>query len=239
MRIKPSIAVFSVLTVLPIPATSARAQPLTGHVRWEASKDGGFTWDSFITLLPDQPYKVRAMASWTDGPTPSQGLANVAFDQVDLIGALPSDQFFIDTAFKQQPFPGEVWTVQPGSGASSGWKKLDHETPVLPMDMGQLPPIFMGQPNPDFSAANPIRLLEMDAMAGWPLDRNITISGQYRRSGTPPVNSFRVYTTPSGVNKTPAREATQDELRIYIIPAPSTMIALACGGLIVGQRRRA
>jgi len=220
---------------------SAGAQPLTGLVKWEASADGGATWHSYLPLAPGSAYKVRATASWTDGATPSVGFAGASVEQIDLIGAGPGDFFDIAAAYTKQPQPGEVWTVQPGTGASAGFLKIENVVPIRRVIFGQFAPILpTGDPNPEFEASNPILLMEMDAVAAAdPAGRIINIRGQWQRSGTPLVNYFRIYTADTGDNRAPVEEAVQFGVTIdTVIPSPGSLSLLATTGVMVTRRRR-
>lgn len=234
-------AIWSLAAVLIAPA-GALAQPLTGQVTWQASGDGGATWRSYLPLAPGSPYKVRAVASWTEGVMPTFGLTLISFEQVDLVGAGAGDVFDIESAYAFKPPPEvEPWTVQAGTGASEGFLKIDNIDPIRRVIFGQLPKIIPGGvPNPDFTAANPLLLLEMDAVAAAdPSGRIINISGTWTRQGTPPRNQMRVYTTETGSSDFPMTDAMQTAVTIdTIIPAPSGGVVLGIGMMAGASRRR-
>lgn len=224
---------------------SAFAQPATGLFKWEVSADGGGTWQSDIVLGASDPYKVRAVASWTDGATPSIGFAGATFEQIDIVGAALGDTFGgamnpgdVPTYVKRLQGTPETWTLQAGSGASFGALKIDNGVTTARTNFGQLPKTLPGGvPNPNFSAANPLVVFEMDCVTGVS-DHDITFSGAWTRLGTPASNEFKVYTTETGTNKKPAAEATQMSATVHIIiPAPASAAVLV-GGLAAFRRRR-
>jgi len=115
---------------------SAQAQPLTGLFRWQVSRDG-LSWSSSLTLAAGDSYKIRGVASWVDGATPSVGFAGCTFEQIDLIGAGRSDVFgvasgegSVPTYLTRLQAKPENWTLQTGTGASAFGLTLDHINPA-------------------------------------------------------------------------------------------------------------
>ncbi|MCC6678354.1 MAG: hypothetical protein IT436_14540 [Phycisphaerales bacterium] len=224
----------------------APAQPLTGLFEWQVSADSGATWSSSISVNPGQPYRIRALASWTDGPNPSTGFAGCTFEQIDLIGADSSDvfggasqlgaaataDFWLLQAVSGTPMP----TLQEGTGASAGWRKLDKPDPSRRIDFGQLPKLGSSTiPNPDFSGANPIRVFELSALAGVP--KTLRITAPWWMTGSPAQPQFRIYTGLTAPNRRPVEPAVQLDAVITIIPAPAAFAAIAILPLARIRRR--
>jgi len=237
VRSERLIARAAVATLSPL----AAAQPLTGLFEWHVSADGGTSWSSAIAVNPGDPYRIRGIASWTDGPVQSIGFGGCTFEQIDLIGADSSDRFggasgpggTPTIAFRLYPLTTIIWLLHEGTGASAGGLKLDRDDPAGRIDFGQLPKLTDPLPNPDFSAANPIRVFELDAIAGGP--KQLTISGTWQFTGEPLQPQFRVYTTETGTNKRPIQAATQTVATVTITPSPP---ALALALLAIRRQRR-
>lgn len=224
-------------TVLALHA-AATAQPQTGALRFQVSYDG-FLWSSEIGVDNGFEFKIRAIAEWTDGPTSSVGFSNATLEQIDLIGArMFDDTFDIAGAFRRTPFD-ETWTLQAGTGASVGWAKIDDISPVSTINMGQLPLILPGGiPNPNFDASNPLVVFQMDCRYGFGHGDNITVTGEWSRTGVPAMNDFSTYVTPTGVRARPAQEAVVIPALVrYVGPTPGTAGLFFFAATLAGRRR--
>lgn len=224
-----------------IAVSPALAQPQTGQFTWQVSRDG-LDWSSSLTLAPGDPYHIRGVASWTDGPTTSVGFAGCTFDQIDLIGANATDTFGgasgaggVPTYTTRMQGVAETWTLLAGSGASEAGLKIDNLAGLGRTNLGQIAYVLGGGiPNPAFKFDNPVVLLRMTAVAGDA--KTLTISAAWTRLGTPASNEFKVYTTVSGTNKKPVQEATMTSAVVTIIPAPAPL-ALGLASLLLPARR--
>lgn len=216
----------------------AGAQPLTGTLRFQVSYDGSF-WSSEIGIDNGMTFKIRAVAEWTDGATPSVGFEVATLEQIDLSGARFDDTFDVAGAYRRQVTPPETWTLQPGTGGSLGGLKIDNVNPINRINVDQLPKVIGPTPNPAFSAANPLVVFQMDCRYGFFHGDNITVSGEWARLGSPASNEFKVYTTETGSSKKPVQEAViVPALVRYVGPTPGTTGAFFIAAAAVGRRRR-
>lgn len=220
-------------------SAAAAAQPQTGTLRFQVSYDGSF-WSSEIGVDNGFEFKIRAIAEWTDGAVPSVGFAGATLEQIDLIGSVMSDDSYnLAGAFRLQGTP-ETWSLQPGTDASAGWTKIDNINPVNRTNFGQLPALLPGGvPNPNFSAANPIVVFEMDCRYGMSHSDNITVTGAWTRSGSPATPQFRLYTSMTGTNQKPAQDAVIIPALVrYVGPTPGTAGLFFFAATLAGRRRR-
>lgn len=226
------------VVVLAVAGGVATASPVTGKVTFQVSFDGS-SWSNEIGIDGGMSYKMRAIAEWTDDGTASVGFANVTFEQIDLIGAIPADTYGLDTAFRRQGVP-ESWSIQAGTGASAGWLKIDRSPAANRTNLGQLPPILPGGvPNPSFSPDNQLVLFQMDCVYAFGNQNNITFSAPFTMLGTPATPEFKVYTTPTGTNKKPVEIATMEPALVrYVGPSPGTAGLLLFAGALSGRRRK-
>lgn len=217
----------------------AAAQPQTGAIRFQVSHDGSL-WSSEIGVDNGFEFKIRALAEWTDGAAPSIGFAGATLEQIDLIGSQMSDDTYdLASAFRRQGTP-ETWSIQPGTGASAGWTKIDNIVPTSRTNFGQLPALLPGGiPNPNFNPANPLILFEMNCRYGFSHGDNINVTGTWTRLGSPPSNEFKLYTTATGTNQKPAQEAVIIPALVrYVGPTPGTAGLFFFAATLTGRRRR-
>lgn len=216
----------------------APAQPLTGTFEFQVSINQGQTWTNSAIVPSGGSYLVRALASWTDGTTPSVGFAGAAFEQIDIIGATTADTYMVSTMFKRQGV-AESWSLQAGTGASAVGLKIDNIVPTGRTTFGQLSQILPGgAPNPNFDASNPIEVWRMESILGH-LTCDVTFSATWTRLSAPPSNEFKIFTTPTGTNKKPAQEATLITAHVQNMscPTPGPVSLLAMSGLMAVRRR--
>lgn len=231
------------VVVCAVATASARAQPLTGLVEWQVSADAGATWSSALTVGPGQAYLIRALASWTDGPAPSVGLAGIILDQIDLAGADDTDVFGgaagpgggMVTAFRIQS-PATNWTLIAGQGASAGGLRIHASNPDAAITLAQAFPRLGGVINPDFKRDNPLQVASFTAVAGAP--KVLTISATFDPDSVLHRNPFFLYITEAGSSQITEQDAIMAPAIVTIIPAPATLTTAGLLSLFAARRVR-
>ena len=214
-----------------------------GRVSWEFSTDGGGTWGTNVNVLPGGTVLVRGSASWqADAGVTVHGFSTAAFEQINFTGSNATDDFsaaitnanrrvaFASTAAWSGQANGAEWKIDTTSNPATGRVQFGQAAAVDPL----------GNPNPNYSAANPISIFNWSFVAGTGFGRTITINGQWTRLSSPSNagNQFVVFTNDIGSNSKFRTDAAQDTATVTIVPAPASLALIGLGGLVAGRRRR-
>ena len=218
--------------VLSLSAGLAFAQPFSATLAFEASTDGGQSWQGGLVELEPGPrtVQVRIRADWT--PEAGYAFARCQFDIIiENAGTADDASDFL----RPVPFTGlpqSIMAMRFGSII-----KIDDSRDTLPPGMGLRgvhPTQVAENFNPDFDASRPVTVFYMSVLLdGTPGARLVTAM-------IPPhpgtfVPSAMLYTTSSGMER--VVPASPVPLTLNVIPAPGSLL-LAPALLALSRRRR-